>query len=74
MGKPLSKWILKKLEIIAQHLGEYQVKNGYELSNKISFRMNHNHILVTFHYDNIFTNINFGKTKSIIREKKGERI
>lgn len=69
MGQHLSKWLLVKLNIIAQHLGEFQLKNGMDLSQRIDkYRLNQKHVLVTWDYDNMFTNIPFGTTKKIIRE------
>lgn len=47
----LSKWNLKKLEIIARESGEFQIKNGKELSERIEgLRMDPRHVLVTFDY------------------------
>lgn len=70
IGKPLAKWILLKLEMIAKHLGRYNVKSAHDLFLKIDGKKlnNHKHVLVTWDYDNMFTNVPFHKTKEIIRK------
>lgn len=70
IGTPLSKWMLRKLELIAKHLNQFQINSAHHLYNKIEGRHlnNKKHILLTWDYDSMFTNIPFDKTKSIINE------
>lgn len=70
MAKPLSKWLLSMLDHIASHVSVHQVRSGNDLFNKIiNVKVkNNNHILVTWDFDNMFTNIPFSKTKVIIIE------
>lgn len=70
MGKPLEKWMLRKLELIAKKIGKYQIKNARQLFNQIDGKKleGSNHVLVTWDFDSMFTNIPFQKTKEIVRK------
>lgn len=35
MARPLCDWMLKKLDVIASHVGKRQVKNSHELFSKV---------------------------------------
>lgn len=69
MGKPLEKWILAKLNIIAKHIGKHQVKNAHQLFERLNGKILQmkDHVLVTWDFDSMFTNIPFQKTKEIVR-------
>lgn len=69
MGKNLMNWLLKKLKLITSAISFskviypvalFDMLNGYNLSDSSR--------LYTSDFDNMYTNINFGKTKNIIRE------
>lgn len=68
MAQPLSKWMLGKLNLIAVHIGKYQVHSSHELFKMINGKMlfSSKHILATWDFDNMFTNIPFQRTKEII--------
>lgn len=70
MGKPLATWMLHKLGIIAKHLNQYQIKSAHDLFDKIEGRRlnNERHVLISWDYNNMFTNIPFGTTKTITKE------
>lgn len=70
MAKPLSDWLLHMLNYVAEALGEHQVRSANELFDKIEGRhlKDHNHVLVTWDFESMFTNIPFSKTKEIIRK------
>lgn len=70
MGKPLEKWILSKLEIIAERIGKHQIKSARQLFNYVNGKKldGKGHVLVTWDFDSMFTNIPFQRTKDIIRK------
>lgn len=70
MGKPLSKWLLEKLKIIATHVNKNQIRSSGELIEKVSnLRLkDSNHKLVTWDFNSMFTNIPFEKTKYVIEK------
>lgn len=54
----LSKWLLEKLQIIAEHLDRYNVKNSEALVFQLrDFHLEPDHELVLFDYVSMFTNI-----------------
>lgn len=71
MGKPLEKWILANLDVIAKSIGARQMRSARQLFNKLdgSRLKEKGHVLVTWDFDSMFTNIPFQKTKDIIRER-----
>lgn len=69
MGKPLSDWLLRQLNLIASHVNKNQIRSAGELVDQISdLRLNKGHVLVTWDFDSMFTNIPFDKTKDIVRK------
>lgn len=70
MGKPLERWVLAKLNVIAKNIDKYQIRSAQELFDEIDGKkMNGaDHVLVTWDFENMFTNIPFQKTKEIIRK------
>lgn len=69
MGKPLATWFLAKLNIIADELSEHRIKSADELFRNVNDKvLDKDHVLVTWDYDNMFTNIPFDETKMIIRK------
>lgn len=70
VGKPLADWMLRMLDFIASRVCVHQVRSGEDLFEKISnVRMNdRDHVLITWDFDSMFTNIPLVKTKEIIRK------
>lgn len=60
MGRSLEKWMLNKLGVIANRLNKHQIKNAHQLYEKLNgMRLPKGHVLVTWDFDNMFTNIPF---------------
>lgn len=70
MAQSLSNWMLEKLNKIAMHVGKRRVRSSHELFCKVNRKKlnNENHVLVTWNFDNMFTNIPFQRTKEIIEK------
>lgn len=69
IGQSLSLWMLKKLNVIAEHLRKHQVKSSKELFDKIEgVKIRDKHVLSTWDFDNMFTNIPCQLVKDVIRE------
>ena len=69
MGQKLIKWLLSKLGIIASHVSGFKIKNSHSVFEILNgFSLNQDSILSTSDFDNMYTNINFGKTKNIIKK------
>lgn len=70
MAQSLSRWMLNKLNKIAAHVGKRQLRSSHELFSKVDRKVlnNENHVLVTWDFDNMFTNIPFQRTKEIIKK------
>lgn len=67
MGRSLERWMLNKLSVIAKCTGKYRVKNAEQLFERINGKtLRKGYVLVTWDFDNMFTNIPFQKTKDII--------
>lgn len=68
MAKPLSRWLLRMLDIVASDVRRNQVDSAAEFVARVEgVRMKHGHVLVGWDFENMFTNIPFSKTKEIIR-------
>lgn len=69
-SKELEKWMREKLTIIAKRIGRHQIRNANELFEKLDGKKLNgtNHVLVTFDFDSMFTNIPFQTTKGIIEK------
>lgn len=68
-AKSLSNWLQKKLNLIADHLAKHRVKSSQTVYDKLNgLIIGNDDRLVTWDYDNMFTNIPFSKTKNIIRK------
>lgn len=70
MGEPLAKWIRERLAVIAKHVGKHQVKDAMELFEALNGKELNSgrHVLVTFDFDSMFTNVPFQRTKDVIRK------
>lgn len=70
LGDPLAKWLRVKLEIVAKHVSKHQLKDSQGLFRALNGRKLNGigHVIVTFDFDNMFTNIPFEMTKEIIRK------
>lgn len=69
MGVNLCTWLLRKLELITVKISKFNIKNGEEFFKKVDgTKLDEGFILATMDYDSMFTNISFGKTKTIIRK------
>lgn len=69
MAKALSKWLLQMLDVIAKHVGDHQIKSADELFGRVDGKtLSKGHVLVTWDFDSMFTNIPFSKTKYVIRK------
>lgn len=69
MGKSLSRWMLRKLDILAKYVGKNQVKSSSDLFKKINcVNLRKNEVLVAWDFESMFTNISFQITKDIIEK------
>lgn len=72
IGKPLAKWLLTKLNIIADHLDSLNacnVKNSLSIFNTLNgCRLQKGQILVSWDYESMYTNIPITRVKEIIRK------
>lgn len=69
MGQNLIEWLLSKLAIITSHISKFKTKNSITVFNKLNGKtLNECSTLSTSDFDSMYTNINFGKTKNIIRK------
>ncbi len=69
LGGPLMEWLLNKLEIVAERLSECKIINSIQVFNKLNgVHLDDDHELVTWDYDNMYTNIPISVAKSIIRQ------
>lgn len=69
IGDDLSKWILDKLNLIAEKFNIYNVKNSEDLVKQLkNFTLEQNHHLVLYDYTSMFTNIELRETIDIIAE------
>lgn len=69
MGQGLMSWLLSKLGIITSHLSTFKIKSAlsmFEMLNLLT--LSQDSILCTSDFDSMYTNINFGKTKKIIKK------
>lgn len=69
IGDKLSEWLLHKLKIISNFTSRHKVRNSvevYALINGLS--IDEDYILATMDFDNMYTNIPFGKVKKLIRQ------
>lgn len=72
IGKPLAKWLLVKLNVIANHLDSMatcNVKNSMSIFDTLNGHWTQKgQVLVVWDYESMYTNIPIAKAKSIIRE------
>lgn len=69
LGRKASKWLLRKLEIIASSFKNIKIYSANELFSSVVYKqLPPSHRLVTWDYVSMFTNIPFEFAKSIIRE------
>jgi len=69
MASELSRWVLKKLQILAKVFSKYNVKNSDSMVTIIdNLILKDDHHLVLFDYSSMFTNINIQETIDIIKE------
>lgn len=69
VGDKLSEWLLHKLEIISKFTSKHKVRNSFEAYALINGQtIEEDYILATMDFDNMYTNIPFGKVKKLIRE------
>lgn len=69
MGQSLIQWLLTKLEIITSNISGFKINNSKSLFDLLDgFILNKGCILSTSDFDSMYTNINFGKTKNIIKK------
>lgn len=69
MGKRVMTWLLTKLEIITSNVSGFKINDSKMLFERLNgIKMKENHVLSTADFDSMYTNINFGKTKEIIKE------
>lgn len=67
IGPFLSEWLLNKLQLVADELNKYNLKNSRELIPEISkFKLEPDHELCSFDYVSMFTNIDVNETFEII--------
>lgn len=69
MEQALMEWLLSRLNIVADHLGRFDVKNSNEVFRKLNGRqLKNNLVLVSWDFDSMYTNVPIGKAKEIIRK------
>lgn len=69
IGSSVSDWLLSHLKTIAEHLGRYNVENSIQLFSSLKFcTLEQGHILCSYDYVSMFTNVNVNDTEEIIRK------
>lgn len=69
IGKNLSKWTLKKLELVAKFFEGIKIHSAKDLFMLVADKqIPQDHRLVTWDYSSMFTNIPFNVAKSIIKK------
>lgn len=66
MDRMIEKWTHNKLELIVEKMNKYQIKSAYQLYDKIE-GMEFNHVLVTWYFASMFTNIPFHELHYLIQ-------
>lgn len=67
IGDFLSTWLLEKLNIIALFLNKYNVTSAVSVMSELkSFKLEPDHVLCSFDYDSMFTNIDMDETIVVI--------
>lgn len=69
IGDFLSSWLLQKLNLVADSLSKYNVHGASEIVRDLKrFQLEDQHVLLTFDYVSMFTNIDVAATMDIIEE------
>lgn len=69
IGDFLSSWLLEKLNLFADHLGIYKINNSYSFTMDLkNFKMEQGHVLSSYDYVSMYTNINVQETILLINQ------